>query len=119
MRSSIVLVIYSSLLPQSSPRQWRRPSRTYSLNSHPVAILYVALATRVSLFLLCVLSALCVLCATSLSISRRRSLDGRSIFHLNRDSCSQTLNRPLVRLPADFHQICLRHMGAGFHQLLR
>src|SRR5438045_8442497 len=69
MSSSIVLFLYSSLLPQSSPRQWRRPSRTYSLNSHPVAILYVSLATLVSLFLLCVLSALCVLCVKSLSFS--------------------------------------------------
>src|SRR5438045_8844643 len=98
MSSSIVLFLYSSLLPQSSPRQWRRPSRTYSLNSHPVAILYVALATRVSLFLLCVLSALCVLCVKSLSFSlcSGRSSD-RCIRFFPRRLVGSTVPRLLCR----------------------
>src|ERR1700731_3980662 len=50
---------------------------------------------------------------------RRRSLHPRPILQLNRNSRSQTRDRPLVRLSADFHQVRLRRVRTGLHQLLR
>src|SRR6266481_86916 len=50
---------------------------------------------------------------------RRRRFHSLAILQFNRNSSPQSLNRFLIRLPADFHQICLRHVRARFHQLLR
>src|SRR5260370_21308442 len=50
---------------------------------------------------------------------RWRCLHPCPILQFNRDSRPQTLNRPLVWLSADFHQIRLRRVRAGLHQFLR
>src|SRR6266850_37538 len=50
---------------------------------------------------------------------RGRRLHPLPVLQLNRNSRPQTLDRLLLRFPADFHQIRLRHVRTRLHQLLR
>src|SRR6266850_7818996 len=50
---------------------------------------------------------------------RGRRLHPLPVLQLNRNSRPQTLDRLLLRFPADFYQIRLRHVRTRLHQLLR